>query len=127
MISLHDTKSWQHLHDIDLRVMGCKVELLIGANVSKAMEHWNFISSVDNGHFIVKILLEQVSNQLLDLFLNDENNYACVYVNSTDATKLKEQIRNQFNYNFSEKTIDDIYDPCRDDKKFLDLVSIKFV
>ena len=40
-----------------------------------------------------------------------------------DATKLEEQIRNQFNYDFSEKTIDNIHEPSRDDKKFLDLVS----
>ena len=116
-----DIKRWPHLHDIDLNVMDCEVGLFIGVNVPKAMEPWDVIPSVDNGPFAVKTLLGWVIKRPLDLSSNDENNNASV--NCIDATKLQEQIRNQFNYEFSEKTIDDIHEPSRDDKKFLDLVS----
>ena len=123
VITLDDIKRWPHLHDIDLNVMDCEVGLLIGVNVPKAMEPWDVIPSVDNGPFAVRTLLGWVINGPLDLSSNDENNNACVSVNRIEATKLEEQIRNQFNYKFSEKTIDDIHEPSRDDKKFLDLVS----
>ncbi|XP_062566787.1 uncharacterized protein LOC134229094 [Saccostrea cucullata] len=50
-----------------------------------------------------------------------------VTVNRIDA-RLEEQVRYQFNHDFSERAIDDVPEPSRDDRRFLDFVtnSVRF-
>ncbi|XP_056001985.1 uncharacterized protein LOC125664373 [Ostrea edulis] len=123
VISLEDVKRWPHLHGVELNVIDCDIGLLIGVNVPKALEPWEIIPSASNGPFAVKTLLGWVINGPLEVITNNDNYSTSVSVDRIDVRKLEEQIRDQFNYDFSERTIDDVYEPSKNDRKFLERVS----
>lgn len=88
------------------------------------MEPWDVIPSVDNGPFAVKTLLGWVINGPLEIHATSNN--TSVSVNRVDAklmNNLEEQIRNQFNHDFNERTIDDKCEPSKEDRRFLECVS----
>ncbi|XP_065926161.1 uncharacterized protein [Magallana gigas] len=88
------------------------------------MEPWDVIPSVDNGPFAVKTLLGWVINGPLEIHATSNDTY--VSVNRVDAklmNNLEEQIRNQFNHDFNERTIDDKCEPSKEDRRFIECVS----
>ncbi|XP_056022166.1 uncharacterized protein LOC125649571 [Ostrea edulis] len=123
VIFLEDVKRWSHLHGVELNVIDCDIGLLIGVNVPKALEPWEIIPSASNGPFAVKTLLGWVINGPLEVIMNNDNYSTSVSVNRIDVRKLEEQICDQFNYDFSERIIDDVHEPSKNDRKFLERVS----
>jgi hypothetical protein len=110
-----------------------EVGLLLGVDVPKALEPWDVIKSVNNGPFAVKTILGWVINGPLEISSSDESAQipikyaACNRVGAT-AVNLEDQLRAQFNYDFSERIIDDKEEHSQDDKLFLERVeqSIRF-
>ncbi|XP_062567165.1 uncharacterized protein LOC134229426 [Saccostrea cucullata] len=122
--SPEDIKNYSYLSDIELPVIDGDVGLLIGVNVPKAMEPWEVIPSIDNGPFAMKTLLGWVINGPLEIHSNTTNRF--VSVNRVDAKpriRFEEQIRDQFNHDFNERTIDDKCEPSKEDRRFLECVS----
>ncbi|CAC5422997.1 unnamed protein product [Mytilus coruscus] len=87
------------------------------------MKPWNVVPSVENGPFAVETLLGRVINGSLNVWPDDKP-CKVASCNRIDATSvlLEDQIRNQFNYDFHEKTIDDVVVPSKEDRRFLDIV-----
>nr|XP_034339443.1 uncharacterized protein LOC105341007 [Crassostrea gigas] len=123
IISLEDLQRWPHLSDIhiDRIPIDSDIGLLIGVNVPKAMEPWDIIPSKDNGPFAMKTILGWVINGPIDTVPENGIFNTFVRVNRIDA-RLEEQIRYQFNHDFCERTIDDVPEPSKEDKTFLELV-----
>ncbi|XP_071150422.1 uncharacterized protein [Mytilus edulis] len=127
IVSSNDLQRWPHLCDVPLNRVNCDVGLLIGINVPRAMEPWDVITSVNNSPFSMKTLLGWVINGPLDVVNTDQ--VVGMFVSSNRITanqifpSLEDQLRNHFNYGFSERTIDDENEPSKEDKQFLDNVS----
>lgn len=124
VISPEDIENYPYLSDIELPRIDSDVGILIGVNVPRAMEPWDVIPSVDNGPFAVKTLLGWVINGPLEIHATSNDTY--VSVNRVDAklmNNLEEQIRNQFNHDFNERTIDDKCEPSKEDRRFIECVS----
>ncbi|VDI74707.1 Hypothetical predicted protein [Mytilus galloprovincialis] len=125
IVFIEDIQKWSHLRDIPLqRIESEHIGLLIGINVPKAMEPWNVVPSIENGPFAVETLLGWVINGPLNVSTDDKpcKVASCNRIDATSVS-LEDQIRNQFNYDFSEKTIDDVVAPSKEDRRFLELVS----
>ncbi|XP_014665117.1 PREDICTED: uncharacterized protein LOC106807320 [Priapulus caudatus] len=126
-----DLRKWSHLREVPIDTIDSDVGLLIGVNVPKAMEPWDVIPSFENGPFAVKTLLGWVINGPLDNVPVTGVSSRFVSVNriaAVSSPSLEEQVRNQFDHDFSERTIDDVIEPSREDKQFLEAVtnSIQF-
>ncbi|CAC5386643.1 unnamed protein product [Mytilus coruscus] len=111
IVSSNDLREWPHLRDVPLNRVDCDVGLLIGINVPRAMEPWDVIASVDNSPFAMKTLLGWVINGPLDVVSTDQVVGMFVSSNQIVANQifpsLEDHLRNHFNYEFSERTIDD--------------------
>ncbi len=114
VISFEQVRRWPHLRNIPLERIESDVGILIGVNVPQAMEPWDVVPSVGNSPFAVKTVLGWVVNGPLGV-----ESSMSVKVNHIS---LEEQIQNQFNHDFSERTID-VLEHSREDKQFLDMVS----
>jgi hypothetical protein len=119
---MEDLQRWPHLSDIHVDSVNSDVGLLISVNVPKAMEAWVVITSVDKGPFAVKTLFGWVINRPLDSSPENGSYNTFVTVNRIDA-RLEEQLRYQFNHDFCERVIDDVPQPSKEDKRFLQLVT----
>ena len=124
IVTNEDIQQWPHLNNIHVDEIDSDIGLLIGVNVPKAMEPWEVITSVNKGPFAVKTLFGWVINGPLDSRLENDtyNSLVNVTVNRIDV-KLEEQMRYQFNHDFSEKVIDDVPEPSKEDKRFLQFVT----
>lgn len=124
VISPEDNENYLYLSDIELPRFDSDVGILIGVNVPKAMEPSDVIHNVDNGPFAVKTLLGWMINGPLKIHATSNNTYVSVNrVNAKLINNLEEQIRNQFNHDFNERTIDDKCEPSKEDRRFLECVS----
>ncbi|VDI00950.1 Hypothetical predicted protein [Mytilus galloprovincialis] len=91
------------------------------------MEPWDVITSVNDSPFAMKTLLGWVINGPLDVVNTDQ--VVGMFVSSNRITanqifpSLEDQLCNHFNYDFSERTIDDENEPSKEDKQFLDIAS----
>ncbi|XP_033762629.1 uncharacterized protein LOC117344089 [Pecten maximus] len=126
-MSISDLQKWSHLCDVPVERIDSDVGLLIGINVPKAMEPWDIVSSSENGPFAVKkTLLGWVVNGPLGLSPTDEASNRFVKANHIDVQSvpsLEEQMRNQFDHDFNEGTIDDVPQPSREDRQFIDIMT----
>jgi hypothetical protein len=126
VISSEGLQKWPYLRDVPLQTIDSGVGLLIGVNVPKAMEPWDVIPSVENGPFAVKTLLGWIVNGPLDVTAVTDVSNRFISINRITALpvpSLEEQVRNQFNHDFSERTIDDVPESSREDKQFLEAVT----
>lgn len=57
-----DFKQWSHLKDVCIPEINVDVVLLIGANVHKAMEPWEVVNSVNDGHYAIRTTLRWTVN-----------------------------------------------------------------
>lgn len=123
IISLEDLQRWPHLSDIhiDRIPVDSDIGLLLCVNVPKAMEPWDKIPSNDNGLFAIKTILGWVMNGPIDTVPENGIFNTFVTVNGIDA-RLEEQIRYQFNHDYCERAIDDVPEPSKEDKTFLEFV-----
>lgn len=125
IVSVIDLQRWSYLRDIPLqRINDEHIGLLIGVNVPRAMEPWKVVPSVENGPFAVKTLQGWVINGPLDVSAQD-NGFVTSNLIGTKVVhvSLEDQVRNHFNWDFSERTIDDVACPSKEDKRFMDIVS----
>ncbi|XP_064635233.1 uncharacterized protein LOC135492610 [Lineus longissimus] len=118
-----DLDKWYYLQRIRLPSIDSDIGLLIGTDVPKAMEPWDVIKSEGDGPYAVKTLLGWSINGPL----KGCNNPTCssatpVSVSFTKVT-LDEQLRNYYNTDFNESTVNDKEENSVEDKRFLKLVS----
>lgn len=125
IISLEDIKRWPRLSDIhiDRIPVDSDIDLLIGVNVPKAMEPMDIIPSIDKGPFAMKTILGWVINGPIETVPDNGIFNTFVTVNHIDA-RLEEQIWYQFYFDFCERAINDVSEPSKEDKTFLELVKI---
>lgn len=83
MIFLEDIENYLYFSDIEFFRIDSDVGILIGVNVFRVMEFWDVIFSVDNGLFVVKILLGWVINGLFEIYVILNEIY--VFVNCVDV------------------------------------------
>ena len=133
IVSVSDISNWPHLRDIPLqRISNDHVGLLIGVNVPRAMEPWSVVPCANGGPFAVETVLGWVINGPLNVSRDENTSCNFVRANRISASvvsenridvSLEDQIRNQFDFDFCERTIDDVNSPSVEDRKFLDNVS----
>ena len=121
-----DLKDWSYLKNIPLLRINSNVDLLIGVNVPRAMETWEMNSSQNNGPFAVKTVFGWVINGPLEAKnCLAQNAFVHVSVNRIEvslAPSLDEQLKRYFNHDFCERAVNDISEPSKEEKQFLDLV-----
>ena len=122
IVTKKDLQRWQHLQDIPLEHIDAEVGLLIGINVPRAMEPWEVVGSIDNSPFAVKTLLGWVINGPLDVSSQENTTSTCNSISAIEMS-LEDQLRKHFDFDFSERTIDDVLCPSKEDCKFMESVS----
>ncbi|XP_045161949.2 uncharacterized protein LOC123526762 [Mercenaria mercenaria] len=126
-ITKSELEKWPHLKNVELPTIdqsNCDVELLIGVDVPRALEPWDVIPSVDNSPFAVKTLFGWAVNGPIDYSDVDAEclnafSVTCNFI----QTSLDQQVRNNFNLDFSERVIDDVPEHSCEDKRFLEIVA----
>ncbi|KAJ8290536.1 hypothetical protein GJAV_G00014180 [Gymnothorax javanicus] len=110
-----------------LEEIDSEVELLIGTNVSRALEPLQGIRSVDDGPYTVKTILGWTVNGPLGG--DGENEMDVVTVNRTSVMNLDELWRQQFEMDFPECSYEERLGLSREDQRFMELVarSVKLV
>jgi hypothetical protein len=128
-----DLQNWSYLKDLPLQRINSGVDLLIGVNVPDALQPWDVVPSMENGPFAVMTAFGWVVNGPLDVIRISEGSGTCMFVSvnrieATVAPSLEDQLLSQFNYDFSERIVDDVEEPSREDRQFLENVerSVKF-
>ena len=128
IISNEDLKQWSYLKGLYLPRIDSDIGLLIGINASKVMEPYEVIPSEGDGPFAVCTKLGWVVNGPLSLADIDYESSNCmvVQVNRMEVTyapTLQDQLIEYFNYDFSERSVDDVQEYSQNDKQFIDSVT----
>ena len=112
-------KSWPYLQEVSIPELkpGCKVELLIGNNVPRALEPIRMIQAQDGGPFACQTQLGWEVHGLTA----DTGNRVSVHRIKL-AEEIKQQLVNLYNQEFTERVIEDIPQRSRDDQQFMDIV-----
>ncbi len=117
-----DVNSWPHLKDVKLPTIQAEVGLLIGANVPKAMEPLQVISSVDDGPYAVRTILGWTVNGPLRGGM-ETNNSKEVTANRISVAKLDELWQLQFKQDFPDAGQNEDIEMSKDDHQFIHVVS----
>ena len=123
-----DLKQWKYLKELHLPRIESDIGLLIGSNVPKAMEPYKVIPSKGNGPYAICTKLGWVVNGPLgaDNAHSESSDDVTVQVNRIEVAHpptLHDQLVNHFNYDFSERMVDDVQEYSQEDRQFIDSVS----
>lgn len=119
-----DLRMWPHLKHLTLPQINAGIDLLIGTNISKAMEPLEVIHSVNDGPYAIRTALGWTVNGPLTGG-NSGQTIGCesVTVNRVSVIKLDELWQQQFKNDFPETAMDEQPGLSREDQKFLELVN----
>ncbi|KAL7868352.1 hypothetical protein SRHO_G00097360 [Serrasalmus rhombeus] len=119
-----DLERWPYLNKINLPQIESDIGLLIGANVPKAMEPWEVVSSVGNGPYAVRTKLGWTVNGPLreTCYHGDKKNPAEAMVNRISVSSLENLWLQQFKVDFPEGGKYDEVEMSREDHQFMDMV-----
>lgn len=120
-----DVNSWPHLKEVKLPTIQAEIGLLIGANVPRAMEPLQVISSMDDGPYAMRTILGWTVNGPLrggnDMM--ETNNSKEVTVNPITVAKLEELWQQQFKQDFPDAGLNEDIEMSKDDHQFINMVS----
>ncbi|KAJ8377835.1 hypothetical protein AAFF_G00251540 [Aldrovandia affinis] len=120
-----DVNRWPHLKEVKLPSIQAEVGLLIGANVPKAMEPLQVVSSVDDGPYAVRTILGWTVNGPLRGGSNimETNKRTEVTANRISVAKLEELWQLQFKQDFPDAGQNEDIEMSKDDHQFMNMVS----
>ncbi|XP_042264714.1 uncharacterized protein LOC121895540 [Thunnus maccoyii] len=120
-----DLQRWPHLKHVNLPEIEAGIELLIGTNVSKALEPLQVIRSVNNGPYAIRTMLGWTVNGPLKGDSGDamDCEQPELQVNRVSVVCLDELWQQQFKADFPECSMDEQIGMSRDDQKFMELVT----
>ncbi|KAK2879287.1 hypothetical protein Q8A73_007303, partial [Channa argus] len=123
--SIPDVDRWPHLKEVKLSSIQAEVGLLIGANVPKAMEPLQVVSSVENGPYAVKTILGWTVNGPLRSGggIMDGNRLTQVTANRISVARLEELWQLQFKQDFPDAGQNEDLEMSKDDHQFLNMMS----
>ncbi|CAI5670611.1 unnamed protein product [Oreochromis niloticus] len=126
-----DIEGWPHLKHINLPQINAGIELLIGANIPKALEPLEVVCSVDGGPYAVRTRLGWTINGPLsgNCEATGDQKHPQVTVNRISVVTLEELWQQQFKIDFPESKVDEQVGLSREDQRFLEIVtnSAKYV
>ena len=120
-----DLQRWPHLKHVNLPEIEAGIELLIGTNVSKALEPLQVIRSVNNGPYAIRTMLGWTVNGPLKGDSGDamDCEQPELQVNRVSVVCLDELWQQQFKADFPECSMDEQIGMSREDQKFMELVT----
>ncbi|KAI3356760.1 hypothetical protein L3Q82_003437 [Scortum barcoo] len=120
-----DLERWSYLKDVKLPQIQADIELLIGANVLKAMEPWEVVSSVGNGPYAVRTKLGWTVNGPLreNYSHTGKRKPTKVTANRISVASLENMWMQQFHMDFPEGGKHDEVEMSREDHQFMDKVT----
>ncbi|KAJ8397167.1 hypothetical protein AAFF_G00010210 [Aldrovandia affinis] len=120
-----DVNRWPHLKEVKLPSIQAEVGLLIGANVPKAMEPLQVVSSVDDGPYAVRTILGWTVNGPLrgGSDTMETNKRTEVTANRISVAKLEELWQLQFKQDFPDAGQNEDIEMSKDDHQFMNMVS----
>ncbi len=115
-----ELSKWPYLNKVQILRIPAKVELLIESNPPKAIEPWEAINSQGYGSYAAKTLLEWVVNGPLQGKAT-ANRYSCdvVFVNRISVSNLEEMLKQQYNHDLNERSVEDKAEMSVEDKGFI--------
>lgn len=118
-----DLEKWPYLKEVKLPRIETDIGLLIGANVPKAMEPWEVVSSVGNGPYAVRTKLGwTVNGPLRETGCHaDKRNPAKANANRISVSRLENLWLQQFMVDFPEGRKHDEVEMSREDHQFMDM------
>lgn len=119
-----DLERWPHLKEIKLPQIEADIGLLIGANVPKAMEPWEVVSSVGNGPYAVRTKLGWTVNGPLreSCSHTGKRTPTKTMANRISVASLENLWLQQFQMDFPEGGKHDEVEMSREDHQFMDIV-----
>lgn len=116
--------SWSHLKEVKILTIEAEVGLLIGANVHKAMELLQVITSVDSGPYVVRMILGQTVNGPLSggSTIMKKNPLRGIIANHISVAKLEELWQLQFKQEFPDAGQNEDIEMSKDDHQFTSMV-----
>ena len=119
-----DLERWTYLKEIKLPQIEADIYLLIGANVPKAMELWEMVSSVGKGPYAVRTKLGwTVNGPLREGYSHtDERKPIKTVANRISVASLENLWLKQFQMDFPEGEKHDEVEMSREDHQFMDMV-----
>ena len=127
VVTQQHVSGWQYLEDVQISQLEDKdnahIGLLIGNNVPQAFEPWRVINSQDGGPYACKSLLGWSVHGI-----NKKPSSPFRITRTRVEENLDQQLEKLYNYDFTERIIEDKPEKSLKDKKFLADVSesIKF-
>lgn len=118
-----DIKRWHYLKEVNLASVEAKVDLLIGANVPKAMEPLRVINIQGDGPYAVLTRLGwTVNGPLGSLAAVDKQGRLQITANRISVSGLETLLIQQHNQDFSELAYEEKQEHSFEDKRFLSQV-----
>ena len=119
-----DLERWPYLKKIRLPQIDADIGLLIGANVPKAMEPWEVVSSVGNGPYAIRTKLGWTVNGPLRESCSwmVRGKPKQTMVNRISVTSLENLWLQQFQMDFPETGKHDEVEMSKEDHQFMDMV-----
>lgn len=124
IITQEELSKWSYLDKVKVPYIQAGVDLLIGTNAVNVMEPYEIINSHDNGPFAIKTLLGWVVNGTVEGNNKHKNEagHSAVTINIISIVKLEELLNNQFNHDFSERTVNQS-EMSREDLWFMSIMN----
>lgn len=119
-----DVSRWPYLQEVKLPAVEAEVGLLIGANIPKAMEPLQVVSSVNDGPYAVRTALGWTINGPLRGG-NDgmRSRSAAVTANRISVARLEELWHQQFQLDFPDAGQSEDIEMSKEDHQFMNMVS----
>lgn len=112
-------QKWPYLSEVHLPYIDANVELLIGANNSKAMEPWHVINSQDDGPYAIKTVLGWMVCGPVNSENKDMENTPHYSVNRVSVIEIEQLLIQQYNTDFPERRYEDKEEMSQEDKQFM--------
>ncbi|XP_050951513.1 uncharacterized protein LOC127154148 [Labeo rohita] len=116
-----DISKWPYLSEVSIPSINANVDLLIGANNSKAMEPWYIINSQQDGPYAVKTALGWVVNGTIKKENNTPERSKLPHhtVNRLSMVEIEQLLIQQYNSDFPEHHYEEKEEMSLEDKQFL--------
>lgn len=124
-----DLEKWPHLKHVCLPEIDAEVEILIGTDVSSALEPLEVIGSINGGPYAVKTIMGWTVNGPLGECSDSSEYQPAATINRISAIMLDELWNKQFKTDFPENHQDELLGMSREDSRFLEMAdrSVKLV
>ncbi|XP_039509456.1 uncharacterized protein LOC120464180 [Pimephales promelas] len=122
-----DIRKWSYLSQVSIPNIDSNVDLLIGANNSKAMEPWYIINSQQDGPYAVKTALGWVVNGPIKKESNTSQRSKLPHhsVNRLSVVEIEQLLIQQYNTDYPERQYEEKEVMSLEDKQFMQVVQEK--